>query len=391
MSINTYRVQSIWLGMVVPFLFVFCSNQLNAQVVSNNIYSVFKLDTIVALDSIGFVPDVYANTADHLYLLSADGAFIEMNLSSRQVKKIVVTADATIHPYDIRRFCTDNQYWCIEQNGTYWYGERKNDTLTFLSKNRFTIGFDAKLYGVTDSFVYLGRCYDYQDKEPNSAFYRYDLSTKKLMQLLKWDFDFIALTNYTHTNYLDYLDGKVLMGNSITYDFSIKDLESGRLWHIKKDEFKRTVEPQKVNAIKKIGRNTTMTFHFTDQIKKADNHITYVAFIGTDRLFVRYFDKDINKELVDIWKKSGDVWDLHQQGLIDTYYKTAGMMDSTITTSNWYLCTYNYPIMFANGLLVKLDAQATIYPLGMTYKQYFEISSKTPDKKLQVYCYHIKE
>lgn len=391
MSINTYRVQFIWFRVIVPFLFASCSNLLNAQVAPNNIYSVFELDTIVAFDSIHVVPDVYATSAGSLYLVSTDGAFIEMNLNNRKVKRLAMASDATIYPYDIRRFCVKDPYWCMAQNGTYWYGKRVGDTVTFLAKNRFTIGFEATLYAVTDSFVYLGRCYDYQDKEPNSAFYRYDVNTQKTTQVLQWDFDCIALTNYTHVNYLDYMDGKVLMGNSIQYDFTIKALQTGQSWHIQKEGFKRTVTQQKINAINKLGRNTSMTFHFTDQIKKSDNHITYAAFISKDRLFVRYFDKDANKELVDIWKHTGQKWELHQQGLVDTYYKTAGIMDSTITRSNWYLCTYNYPILFANGMLIKLDTQATVYPLGMTYKQYFDISSKIADKKLQVHCYRIKE
>ncbi len=387
--INLRRIPECVFTFLVSFLFV--SSSLIAQENPNIVYNYFKLDTLCMVNEIAVENPITARYGNQLYFLSNNDTtiFVALNTETLRAKKIHVVSGFQLNPLKVEQFATNGYLWCIYYENSYLVGKQTNDTVTISEAGTFYLPNQMRLHGLSDSLVFLGRCYDYQDKESNSAFFTYNLRNKKLNKVFQWDIDFIALTNYTHVNYLDFNNNSILCGNIVHYDFKVFNISTGLTETIKKDGFISTIDMVRIKSINKLGKNTSASFHFTDHFKKTENHITYVSFIDSNFIFVRYFSKTHGKELIDIWKRNNANWSIYLESLPDTYYKSTGLMDSTITTSNWFMCSYNFPIYFVNGKLIKLDTQTGINPLGLTYKDYFNTASAKANRAINNGLIHV--
>lgn len=374
-------------------LVVLCAYQFNtkAQPYNNRIYDTFQMDTLMVLTEVDADADVNMQSVkgvyfgNYFYMIATHqpNTLLAIDVENKS-KKHVHIVNAQRYGLNLTitdEFVTNGKVWCFRMYQDYFIGYLAGDSIVLDQSKRFSQNLNMTLYGINDTAVYLGRCRDYQDKQVNSAFYSYDYNKHQLRKIVDWEMDFIQLTNYAPTKYLDFNHSKILMGNAVNYHFTVYNLADGTKEVIYKESFKSNYDKEFIKKVGKISKNTTLSFHYTDKFKAKENHITYTAFLDTNLVFVRYVDNAEKKTKIDLWMKNNSNWALIKEGLEDNTYKKPGLNDSLITTSNWTLWTFNYPIFMHKGKLIKIEAGLSFNPVGLVWKDYFTKYISNPNVK----------
>lgn len=375
----------------IVILGVWCvySFHIKAQNFDNRIYDTFQLDTLMVLHEVeadvisAKGKAVYFGQYFYLIATHQPNTLLAIDVDNKS-KKYIHMVNAQRNRFNlamIDEFVTNGKVWCFRMHLDYYIGYLSGDSIVLDQSKRFTQDHNMELYGINDTTVFLGRCRDYQDRQPNNAFYSYNYTKHQLQKIIDWEMDFIQLTNYAPTKYLDFRHSKILMGNAVNYNFTVYNLTDGSKEAIYKENFKSNYDKEYIKKVDKISANTTLSFHYTDKFKAKENHITYTAFLDTNLVFVRYVDNTEKKTKIDIWVKKKTNWELLKDGLEDNIYSKPGLNDSLITTSNWFLRTYNFPVYMHQGKLIKIEAGLSFNPIGMVWKDYFARHANNRDVK----------
>ena len=214
-------------GVSFSFLFLICNS---AFTQSNNLDSLLVFNKLIRTD---IEIEDYNASFSHNFYLDKDTLYIKKNndniiycLKDFKISKLKFKKNKKNITSNTSKFAINNNYLVLMSYQGLKVYKRNLKKFKFLFDYKFELYDNFENLYLNSNYIYLSRCYNYSSGNSKKYPCRvtiFDINEKKMINNFDFDFKFLHFTHFGNSQFIDFVDDKVVISNTNKYEFVILD------------------------------------------------------------------------------------------------------------------------------------------------------------------------